>query len=469
MEQGPRAANDSGESAPEETTADDNGFQQLTIGLVDPVTNFDPLFAENLSTMRVLSLIYDGLYTLDNRGEPKPAIAESVSVSGDGRTYTFTLRDNLFFHDSPVFTTGLGRRVTAADVKWAFERTARLDVPPHAAHLLMNVVGFEGFYQEQRTIYDPQSRAYTGVPGIRAVNANTLEITLVEEDSEFLKRLASPWLYIYPREALAAERNPLRTHPVGTAAYTFTRKEDSGTIILAKDPTRNAPNRLTQPTINRLNLVHYERESDLFQRFARNEIDWIPELGPETAQLIASEQLTLNPSYEGTYELMRHPGQYRVLLFATNPAAEANLEALSVLLQDLSAETFNMRGRAEISLPSPQNGSAANPDSVYYAPFTTTHATRVLLTAIQNRHLLPESALRLVDTRAPINRTSILHRGTDSFHHSLTSHRSDYWLRFHAPILSLHHPGVQGIRSAGAPWLIHVETVTNPSDTQGAL
>src|SRR5690606_27260048 len=46
--------------------------------------------------------------------EPGPAMAKSWTVSEDGRTYTFTLRDGAKFHN--------GAPVTSAEVKWSWER-----------------------------------------------------------------------------------------------------------------------------------------------------------------------------------------------------------------------------------------------------------------------------------------------------------------------------------------------------------
>src|SRR5690625_3550050 len=57
------AAATAAEAEPEER------FIEITIGLTEPVTHLDPLFAESLSVKRVIPLLYAGLVTLDPRSE----------------------------------------------------------------------------------------------------------------------------------------------------------------------------------------------------------------------------------------------------------------------------------------------------------------------------------------------------------------------------------------------------------------
>jgi peptide/nickel transport system substrate-binding protein len=65
-------------------------------------------------------LIYDTLFALDEKLEPKPQMVESWTVSDDKLTWTFTLRDGLKWHD--------GTPVTAADVVPSIKRFTDKDV-----------------------------------------------------------------------------------------------------------------------------------------------------------------------------------------------------------------------------------------------------------------------------------------------------------------------------------------------------
>lgn len=58
-----------------------------------------PLKAADQSSLDVDSLVYEGLYRLDERFEAKPVLAQSASVSGDGLTWTVALRTDAAFSD----------------------------------------------------------------------------------------------------------------------------------------------------------------------------------------------------------------------------------------------------------------------------------------------------------------------------------------------------------------------------------
>jgi len=60
----------------------------------------DPVWTTAYITQRHANLVYDTLYALDSKFDPKPQMAESHTLSADGLTYTFTLRPGLAFHDN---------------------------------------------------------------------------------------------------------------------------------------------------------------------------------------------------------------------------------------------------------------------------------------------------------------------------------------------------------------------------------
>jgi peptide/nickel transport system substrate-binding protein len=49
-------------------------------------------------------LIFDGLTAINDRGEPEANLAQGWTISEDGRTYIFQLRDNVHWHDGAPFT-----------------------------------------------------------------------------------------------------------------------------------------------------------------------------------------------------------------------------------------------------------------------------------------------------------------------------------------------------------------------------
>ncbi len=450
VEQTPRS--DVAETADEE---DEESFYELTIGLIDPVRNFDPLFARNLSTKRTLSLIYDGLFTLNTEGEPVPELASDVTISDDGLEYLITIDRENFYHDSGVFTAGLGRRIHASDIKWALERTARAGVPPLAAELLMNVVGYENYFLEQRNVYDERNRVLQSVNGIQVVDAETVGIALNEPDPDFLHKLASPYLSIYPRETLRDNDEGLITNPVGTGSYTFNRLENDRTVVLVRNDNQNSTDR---PQPNRINLTYFSAETELFQQFANGEIDWIPEMGPEILMQVTDSGYNLQSAYRDSYNLINHNTE-RITTFYLHDRSIVNKDWLINRLALLTEEDITLRGNLTLRNQDFALNDEAEPLEEYYVAFTDNYIARALLNEFHNLIFRPESSLAFFDIRVPTRRTSIYTQFSDSVHQRLKRLPDGYWLRFDSRILSLNNPNVEGLESTAVPWDLQIKNI----------
>ncbi|MFZ6764401.1 ABC transporter substrate-binding protein [Pseudoroseomonas sp. WGS1072] len=80
------------------------------------LTSLDPFWTTAVVTLNHGYLVYDTLTAVNSRTEPQPQMAEGWLVEDDGRRWTFTLREGLFFHDGePV----RARDCTASITRWA--------------------------------------------------------------------------------------------------------------------------------------------------------------------------------------------------------------------------------------------------------------------------------------------------------------------------------------------------------------
>ena len=90
---------------------------KIVVGIPqDLEDSLDPHEAVAAGTKEILFNIYEGLLKPDETGELIPAVAKEYSVSEDGLTYSFVLRDGVKFHN--------GNPVTAEDVKYSIEKSA---------------------------------------------------------------------------------------------------------------------------------------------------------------------------------------------------------------------------------------------------------------------------------------------------------------------------------------------------------
>jgi oligopeptide transport system substrate-binding protein len=75
------------------------------------IASLDPAFARNQTLIWPVNQIFNGLVQMDDSLNVIPCIANSWTVSDDGLIYTFNLRRDVLFHNSPVFPDSIGRPV----------------------------------------------------------------------------------------------------------------------------------------------------------------------------------------------------------------------------------------------------------------------------------------------------------------------------------------------------------------------
>jgi peptide/nickel transport system substrate-binding protein len=110
--------------------AKENSDRTITVGTTDAVTSLDPAGAYDAGSWALFSNVFQSLLTLEPGGaKPVPDAAKSCAFTDTGlRTYRCRLRDDLTFAS--------GRRVTAEDVKFSFDRVKRINDEVGPASLL---------------------------------------------------------------------------------------------------------------------------------------------------------------------------------------------------------------------------------------------------------------------------------------------------------------------------------------------
>ena len=91
---------------------------EIVVGITQDLDSLDPHIAVAAGTDEVLFNIFEGLVKPDKDGNFVEAVAESYVISEDAMTYTFTLRENVKFHNGDV--------VTVDDVVYSLKRCAGL-------------------------------------------------------------------------------------------------------------------------------------------------------------------------------------------------------------------------------------------------------------------------------------------------------------------------------------------------------
>lgn len=168
----------------EKQKSDGAGYS-FDYAMVGHPESLDPQFADDECSMMVIGNIYTGLLETDENGALKNAAAESYTVSPDGLTYTFKIRDNCywFFDENQDETVSDDEciNVTAYDFEFAFRRIFNPETcSPHREKYLC--------IKNARDIING-SADYTQI-GVYAMSDTELIFELDHKSAEFLNSLA---------------------------------------------------------------------------------------------------------------------------------------------------------------------------------------------------------------------------------------------------------------------------------------
>jgi ABC-type transport system substrate-binding protein len=272
-------------------------FVQVRFGEVATVESLDPLFASSNSEYRVINLLYEGLVNLNSFGSPSPGLAKRWDVNTDSTRFTFYLRNNVRFHDSPAFESGNGRRFTASDVSYVFKRMANNDIPDFTADHFEDIVGFTAYHNEQTYVKNPINRVLTSIEGIQVRNDSTIVFHLNQSAPDFLQRLTHPMASIYAKETVPADNTPIQKAS-GTDRFRFIKKEGNAHLL-----TPNRGYRGFTPNVSRLDIVSGLSEKELYQEFGKGNLDVLIETTESTLLTVADSSGNLMESMYPKYNL----------------------------------------------------------------------------------------------------------------------------------------------------------------------
>ena len=173
----------------------------LVAAIAGEPDNLDPHVTTAYFSFQVLENVYDTLVEPDASLEMQPALAESWTTSEDQLTWTFTLRDDVTWHDGSDFT--------ADDVVYSFTRIMEEELSP--------------------------SWRFSAVESVTAVDESTVEITVTEPAPNLLANIGG-----YKGVAIVQEDNvesgDVTTAPIGTGPFKLTDYTVGSSITLEANP-----------------------------------------------------------------------------------------------------------------------------------------------------------------------------------------------------------------------------------------
>jgi peptide/nickel transport system substrate-binding protein len=238
----------------------------ISEGIIGSPRFINPILANPNSPadQDLVLLIYSGLMRKNSDGTFIPDLAEKYEMSKDGLTYTFTLKDEIYFQDE--------KPVTADDVIFTINKV------------------------KDSIIKSPHKIHWDGV-SVEKINDTTIQFTLKQPYPAFLENATLGIMPQHLWDDAPIELNEANTSPIGSGPYMIKNvaRESSG-VINSYELVTFKKFILGEPYIKTINLHFYSNEKDLIKALEDKEVDQISSITPLNADALKKENYQIESS-----------------------------------------------------------------------------------------------------------------------------------------------------------------------------
>ncbi len=231
--------------------------QSYTFWLLDAIKSMDPQINTDVEGSDILRNLFEGLYNEDGSGELVPGVALDHTVSEDGKTYTFNLRDDARWSN--------GEPVTAGDFVYAWRRLAD---PATASEY--------AWYMELMQVENAAAVIAGEMPpdqlGVTAVDDHTLEVRIITPLPYFPQMLVHGSTFPV-LQSLIEEHGDDWTDAgtlVGNGAYTLTEHQLGERVVMEKNDTYWDAGNVTMEQLTALTI---NDQDQALTRYLAGELD----------------------------------------------------------------------------------------------------------------------------------------------------------------------------------------------------
>ncbi|MBV9539570.1 MAG: hypothetical protein JOY70_11600, partial [Acidisphaera sp.] len=177
---------------------------QLTVGWAEPIDVLNPALTSARDVGPLLINIFDTLVWLTPDLKPTPGLATSWTVSPDGKTYTFTLRDGVTFHDGTPFDAD----AVVANIAFITDKKTQ-------SKISLSLLG-------------PCTQA-------SATGKLTVELHCTAPYAPLLAQLGEPYMGMQSPTAIKTYGADLPMHPVGTGPFAFVSYTPNQSLVVKRN------------------------------------------------------------------------------------------------------------------------------------------------------------------------------------------------------------------------------------------
>lgn len=253
------------------------------------IATLDPAFAKDQALIWACTQLYNGLVRLDEQLEIEPCIAHSWSISPDGRTYTFHLRRDVYFHRNELFAEeGCTRCVVAQDFVYSLSRIVDPDVASPGMWIFSNVEEKDGF---------------------SAPNDSTFVIRLKKPFAPFLSLLSMPYCSVVPHEVVEYWGEDFRKHPCGTGPFKLQLWKEGVKLVMRRNPRyfEFDDEGYSLPYLDAVAVTFIVDKQTVFLEFVKGNLDFMNSLDASYKDELLTRTGQLKPKYQGRIVMESQP------------------------------------------------------------------------------------------------------------------------------------------------------------------
>lgn len=239
----------------------------LSVCIMRDIVNLDPQVISGSNERKILSAIFEGLVVPDPKTyEPLPGVAESWSISEDGKVYEFYLRENTRWSNGDI--------VTADDFVFSAKRALSSKLGCSFVEMFLPIKNAKNFYERR-------IRDFSKV-GISAIGKRILRIELEEPFSSFIYLIMQPCWYPLNEMVCESIRNCNEINAawdncyvniVSNGPFVMTSRKFGKSISVEKNPYYWDYDNIK---LSRIKLIIENNNVEIVRLFKNNIIDIAP-------------------------------------------------------------------------------------------------------------------------------------------------------------------------------------------------
>nr|WP_234461827.1 ABC transporter substrate-binding protein [Pedobacter segetis] len=261
----------------------------FNINLDQGLTSLDPAFARNQNVLWMCNQIFSCLVQIDDSLNIIPSVAKKWEISEDGKTYTFHLRDDVFFTDDARFKNGKGRKAVAPDFKYSFSRIIDPKMASSGAWIFNDKVN--------------------GKQDFIAPNDSTFIIKLNKPFPPFLAMLSAQYCSVVPHEVADKYGKEFRAHPIGTGPFKLKYWKEGEVLVLLKNENYFEKDSTGErlPYLDALKATFIPDKQTAFMEFLKKDLDYFNSIDGSYRDDILTKSGNMTSKYKGKFKLVKGP------------------------------------------------------------------------------------------------------------------------------------------------------------------